>query len=137
MTIDRIGLNKGRADGSAPHTAQIVVHSGIVYFTATPDKPYNPELTIREQTREVLSRIDRRLARAGSDKSRILTIDVTLCDPDDVLGMNEVWNGWVDPDHPPARICTIAQFTKPHIRVEMTIRAAIRHNGETLRRGSP
>lgn len=137
MSIHRIGLNKGRADGSAPHTAQIVVHSGLVYFTATPDKPYKPELTIREQTHQVLERIDRRLARAGSDKSRVLTVDVTLCDPDDAAGMNEVWNGWVDPDRPPARICTIARFTKPHIRVEMTIRAAVDTDGETGRHDAP
>lgn len=124
MSIRRIGINPGKDDGTAPHTAQIVVHEDRVYFTATPDKPYSPDLDIAAQTQQVLDRIDRRLARAGTDKTQILTIAITLFDAGDAPGLNRVWNGWVDRQNPPARICTVGAFTKPHIRVEMTICAA-------------
>ena len=125
MTIQRIGINQGKEDGSAPHTAQIVVDRDRIYFTATPDKPYSPNLDIGEQTQQALDRIDRRLARAGSDKSRLLTVAITISDPAGAQGMNAIWNRWVSRDHPPARICTIGRFTKPHIRVEMTVCASI------------
>ena len=125
MKVHRVGLNPGHPDGPVPHTGQIVVHNGVAYFTATPDKPYKKDIGIGGQMRELLDRVDRRLARVGSNKSQILSIDVTLTEVGNVSGMNEIWNTWVDRANPPARICTIAGFTKPDILVEVTVRAAV------------
>mgnify|MGYP001330496886 CR=1 FL=1 len=125
MLVHRVGINPGNSVGPVPHTGQIAVHNGVAYFTATPDKPYRPEIGIRGQMQELLERIDHRLARVGSDKTMILSIDVTLANVEDVSVMNEVWNAWVDRAGPPARICTIGQFTKPDILVEVTVRAAV------------
>lgn len=124
MDITRIGRNTGKLDGEAPHTGQIVLYGGVVYFTATPDKPYDKRLTVAEQTRQVLTRIDRRLARAGTDKSRLLTVGVLLTDPRHVREMNAVWNDWVDQENPPARVCHTAQLANPDVKVEMTVAAA-------------
>lgn len=125
MKIHRVGLNPGNDEGPVPHTGQIAVYNGVAHFTATPDKPYKRDIGIRGQMKELLDRVDARLARVGSDKAMILSIDVTLANVEDVQEMNAVWNEWVDRNDPPARICTIAQFTKPDILVEVTVRAAV------------
>ena len=125
MVVHRVGINPGNQKGPVPHTGQIAVYNGMAFFTATPDKPYKPDIGIRGQMRELLDRVDRRLARVGSDKTMILSIDVTLAVAKDVQVMNAVWNQWVDRNDPPARICTIGQFTNPDILVEVTVRAAV------------
>ena len=56
---------------TGPRTNRVVVHNGTVYlagFTAD-----DPKLPIQSQTRQVLDKIDRHLAMAGSDKTRLLT----------------------------------------------------------------
>ena len=47
---------------------------------------------IAGQTREVLASIDRLLAQAGSDKSRLLMVTIYLTDMRDYPAMNEVWD---------------------------------------------
>lgn len=124
MNITRIGRNIGKPGGDAPHTGQIVRYGGFVCFTATPDKPYDKSLSVEDQTRQVLARIDRRLARAGTDKSRLLTVAVLVADPRFVGKMNAVWNEWIDQENLPARVCHTAQLANPDVKVEMTVTAA-------------
>ena len=62
-----------RIPGSMPTRAKTVVHNGLVYTVTTAP---NKSAPLYEQTREALAIIDRNLAEAGSDKSRILTATV-------------------------------------------------------------
>lgn len=43
----------------------------------------------------MLAQIDKLLAEAGSDKSRILMAQIYITDLANFPGMNEVWDAWV------------------------------------------
>jgi enamine deaminase RidA (YjgF/YER057c/UK114 family) len=76
------------------------------------------------QTRQVLAAIDALLARAGSDKSRIVMAQIYLADIADFSGMNAVWDGWVVPGHTPPRATVQAKLAKPEWKVEIVVMAA-------------
>jgi enamine deaminase RidA (YjgF/YER057c/UK114 family) len=50
---------------------------------------------IAGQTRQVLAAVDALLARAGTDKSKILMCQIFLADLADFAAMNAVWEAWV------------------------------------------
>ena len=124
MDIQRIGRNPA-TDAARARASQISVHNGVVYFAATPDRPFDPGASIGEQTRQMLARVDERLALAGSDKSRILMAHVMIYDMRHFAGMNEVWDAWVDQASPPARACGAADLGSPDMKVEIIITAAV------------
>jgi enamine deaminase RidA (YjgF/YER057c/UK114 family) len=76
------------------------------------------------QTRQVLAAIDALLARAGSDKSKIVMCQIYLADIADFAGMNAVWDQWVVPGHTPPRATVQAKLAKPQWRVEIVVVAA-------------
>jgi len=73
------------------------------------------------QTRQVLAEIDRVLALAGSDKSKI--VQATIWVPDIRLrdGMNEAWNAWTGGQNLPARACIEAKLADPKLLVEIGV----------------
>ena len=81
---------------------------------------------IEQQTEEVLARIDAMLARAGSDKSQLLTVTVYLSDFCHYAGLNAVWDGWVDRQNPPARDCFKVELANPGWKVEIAATAVRR-----------
>jgi enamine deaminase RidA (YjgF/YER057c/UK114 family) len=124
MDIQRIGRNPA-TDPARTRASQISVHNGVVYFAATPDRPFDPGASIGEQTRQMLARVDERLALAGSNKTRILMAHVMISDMRHFAGMNEVWDAWVDQDSPPARACGAADLGSPDMKVEIIITATV------------
>ena len=124
MDIKRIGRNPA-TDAARSRGSQITVHNGTVYFAATPDRPFDPGASITVQTRQMLKRVDERLALAGSDKSRILAAHVMISDMRYFADMNAVWDDWVDQDSPPVRACGAADLGSPDMKVEVIITAAV------------
>jgi enamine deaminase RidA (YjgF/YER057c/UK114 family) len=114
MTIRRI-------DAGA-RMSQAVVHNNTVYLAG---QVGNPGESVSEQTETVLGHIDRLLAEAGSDKSRILQAIIWLDDMKDFGAMNEVWDAWVSPGNTPARACGDAKLATPDYLVEIIIVAAV------------
>ncbi|HSR56362.1 MAG TPA: RidA family protein [Alphaproteobacteria bacterium] len=80
-------------------------------------------LPMKEQTEQVLGKIDKDLAAAGTDKSHILSATVYLADIDRKEEMNEAWMAWMDPDNMPCRTAVGAALT-PGTLVEITVCAA-------------
>jgi enamine deaminase RidA (YjgF/YER057c/UK114 family) len=80
---------------------------------------------IRGQTRQVLAVVDALLARAGSDKSKIVMAQIYLADMADFPGMNAVWDAWVIPGHTPPRATVQAALAKPQWKVEIVVTAAL------------
>jgi enamine deaminase RidA (YjgF/YER057c/UK114 family) len=77
------------------------------------------------QTRQVLGKIDKFLAAAGTDKTRLLSAQVWLRDiRRDFAGMNEVWDDWVASDAAPARATAQCEMASPEILVEIIVIAA-------------
>lgn len=123
MSVVRIGRNPANPEDPGPKTAQVVVANGFLFTTCTPDKPYDPALSARRQAEQALARLDQRLALAGSDRTKIVQVQVVLADIRYFDEVNAAWNAWVDPDHLPARVCHAADLGRPDIKVELVVTA--------------
>jgi enamine deaminase RidA (YjgF/YER057c/UK114 family) len=99
------------------------IHNGTVYLAGqvADDATQN----IGGQTRQVLAAVDKLLAEAGTDKSRILMAQIYLADMADFAGMNTVWDAWVSADGRPARATVEAQLARPGWRIEVVVTAAV------------
>ena len=73
----------------------------------------------------MLAAIDALLARAGSDKSKILRAQIFLADLADFAAMNTVWEAWVVPGHTPPRATVQATLAKPQWKIEVVVTAAV------------
>jgi enamine deaminase RidA (YjgF/YER057c/UK114 family) len=71
---------------------------------------------VAEQTAEILSIIDGYLAKAGTDKTKLLRATV-----DD---MNKVWDAWVPAGCAPTRACIEALLQGPEKKLEFQVTAA-------------
>lgn len=108
---------------AGPRMAEMTVHNGVCYLAG--QVAVGGATDIASQTREVLAAIDALLARAGSDKTRLLRAEIFLADMADFPGMNAVWEGWVVPGQTPARATVQAQLAKPEWKVEIVVTAAV------------
>jgi len=122
MTIVRIGRNPGSEGRS--RSSQIVCQDGRARIVATAAKPYDPAASAEEQTQQALALVDERLGLAGSDKSRVLVVQVLVSDMRHFAGMNAAWDAWVDQEHPPCRFCCEARLGHPDLKVELIVEAA-------------
>ena len=113
-SIRRLQPSKRYSEGS--------VHRGVVYLAG--QVADDAKADIRGQTTQVLASVDKLLAEAGSDKSRILMAQVFLADIADFAGMNAVWDAWVSADSPPARATVESQLARPGWRIEVVVTAA-------------
>ncbi|QQP99410.1 RidA family protein [Lysobacter enzymogenes] len=103
--------------------SEMAIHNGVAYLAG--QVPDSEDLDIAGQTRETLASIDALLARAGSDKTRILMAQIFLADIADFDGMNAVWDAWVEPGHTPPRATVQAPLANPKYRVEIVVTAAV------------
>lgn len=115
MTITR--LDPG------PRMSQAVKHGNVVYLAGQVAK--DRDGTIEKQTREVLEVIDALLAKAGTSKSKVLSVQVLLASIGDFAAMNSVYDTWIDPANPPARACFEARLAAPALKVEIVVVAAL------------
>jgi enamine deaminase RidA (YjgF/YER057c/UK114 family) len=87
--------------------------------------PEDAAADMATQTRQVLAAVDALLARAGSDKSRILRAQIYLADLADFAVMNEVWDRWVVAGHAPPRATVQAALAVPGWKIEVVVTAAV------------
>ena len=106
----------------AKRYSEASVHNGTVYLTGQVADDATQD--IGGQTAQVLAAIDRLLADAGSDKTKILMAQIFLADMADYAGMN-AWDAWVAPGALPSRATVQARLAQPEWRVEVVITAAI------------
>lgn len=102
--------------------SEMAIHNNTVYLAG--QVADDPSQDIGGQTRQVLAAIDRLLAEAGTDKTRILSTTIYIADMADFPAMNAVWDGWVVAGATPPRATVEAKLAKPAYRVEMQIVAA-------------
>lgn len=108
-----------------PRMSQAVVHGDTVYLAGQValDKPGG---SVTEQTANILERIDGLLAKAGTDKSKLLTATIWLCSMDDFAEMNAVWDAWVAEGDTPCRACVESpRLATPDYTVEIQVAAAL------------
>jgi len=99
-----------------------VTHNGTVYLTGQVAKPGQ---SAADQMREVLSKIDTLLAEAGTDKTRILHIQMWLDDVRDFDEVNKVYDAWMPMEHAPARSSGQGRMAQPGMLVELIVTAAV------------
>jgi enamine deaminase RidA (YjgF/YER057c/UK114 family) len=80
---------------------------------------------MRGQTEQILQGIDQLLAKAGTDKSHILSATIWITDMAEFQEMNTAWDAWVIPGRMPARACVTGNLAKPEWKVEVMLIAAI------------
>lgn len=108
---------------TGPRMSQVVKHAGTVYLAGQVALEAKGA-PVAEQTRDILGRIDQRLAEAGTDKSKLLSATIWIADMSKFAEMNSVWDAWVDPQNAPARACVEAKLAAPEFTVEIAVIAA-------------
>ncbi len=114
MAIQRFNTGK--------RLSEIVIHGNTIYLAG--EVPDDGSKDVTGQTEEVLAKIDKLLAMAGSDKTKLLSAQIFLPDMKDFAGMNVAWEKWVAPGHTPARATIEAKLANPAYKVEIMCVAA-------------
>lgn len=102
--------------------SEMTVFNGLAFLAGQVAADDRADIT--GQTQQVLAQVDALLARAGSDKSRILRVEIVLPDLQDFAAMNAVWEAWLPPGCAPARATVSAALARPGWKVEMIVTAA-------------
>lgn len=102
--------------------SEMAIHNGVAYLAG--QVPEDGTQDMRGQTHQVLAAIDALLARAGSDKARILMAQIFISDLADFAAMNEVWDAWVAPGDAPPRATVQARLAKPEWKIEIVVTAS-------------
>lgn len=113
--IKRIGIDA--------RMSEAVCYNGIVWLAGQVGKPGG---SVAQQTADCLAEVDRILAEAGTDKTRILSAQIWLADISTFAEMNGVWDKWVAPGNTPARATGEAKLATPDYLVEVIVTAALR-----------
>ncbi|MFT8958113.1 MAG: RidA family protein [Gluconobacter oxydans] len=104
--------------------AGVVVHNGLAYLAG--QVADDASLDTEGQTVDILRQIDALLASLGTDKSRVLSVQIFLTDIGEIGAMNRAWDAWLDAANKPARATVEAKLAVPEWRVEMTAIAALK-----------
>ncbi|HEX4856296.1 MAG TPA: RidA family protein [Limnobacter sp.] len=118
--IDRQGTTKRYSDSTC--------YGGVVHLVEVPAIEGG---TIESQAASLFECLDRAMASAGTDKSRLLMVQVYLVDLEgDYEGFNSVWEEWLPPGCAPARACVeVSRLARKGWKVELVVTAARRENG--------
>ena len=115
MSIQRLHIGK--------RLSEAAIHQGVVYLAGQVAE--DSSLDMAGQTRQVLASIDRLLAEAGSDKSRLLQVTIFVSDMGEFAAMNAEWDKWVVAGQTPPRATVEARMASPAYRVEIKVIAAV------------
>src|ERR1700687_3506373 len=108
---------------TAPRMSKVVLHGDTVYLAGIlADNPKGK--SVAEQTKSILSQIDGFLAKAGTDKSKLLSANIWITDMANFAEMNAVWDAWVSPGNTPARATVEAKLASSDYKVEIMVVAA-------------
>ena len=115
MTIERLH--------TGPRMSQAVVHGPTIYLAGQVADQAKGK-SVAEQTKDILAAIERLLAEAGSDKTKLLSATIYLADMATFGEMNAVWEGWVPTGSAPARATIEAKLAAPVYSIEIACIAA-------------
>ena len=114
MSIERFGVG--------PRMSEAVAFGNLVFLSGEVAEDRSQD--VAGQTRQILASIDETLAKAGTDKTKILKANIWLADIKDFNAMNGVWDAWVPQGNTPARATVEAKLAAPDILVEIMVVAA-------------
>lgn len=114
MSIQRIN--------SGPRLSEAVIHDGKVYLCGFVAES---GVTVAEQTADILAQIDETLKQAGTDKTKLLKVNIWLTDITTIAEMNSVWDKWAVSGKTPARATVEAKLADPSWKIEVMVEAAV------------
>jgi enamine deaminase RidA (YjgF/YER057c/UK114 family) len=104
--------------------SRVVIYNGMVFIGGQTADDRGQD--IQGQTEQTLAKIDKYLADAGTDKSRLLTAQIWLKNiVRDFVPMNEVWNAWTAPGAAPTRATAQCEMGAPDVLIEIIVTAAV------------
>ena len=113
-------MNITRFDPGA-RMSQAVVYNGFVFLAGQVGEGAD----VTAQTKDILASVDSLLARAGSDKTKLLSATIWLTDMSTFGEMNAVWEAWLPAGQGPARATVESKLAAPQYKVEIGIIAAV------------
>jgi len=114
--ITRIATDRRRS--------RAVVYNGMVFIGGQTADDRSQD--IRGQTVQALAKIEKFLADAGSNKSRLLSAQIWIRDlARDFAAMNEIWDAWTAPGAAPTRATAQCEMGAPDVLVEIIVTAAV------------
>jgi len=111
-----------RIDPSS-YLSRAVLHGNTVYLAGLTADDLSQD--VAGQTQQILTKIDRYLNEAGTDKSRLLSAQIWLRDIATFEEMNRVWKSWIDGGNPPARATVEARLAGDRYLIEIMATAAL------------
>lgn len=115
MSIKRVNVEKRLSD--------MAVYNGVAYLAG--QVPDDATLDMEGQTAQVLATIDRLLAEAGTDKSKILMAQIYVANMKEFDAMNRAWDAWVADGNAPPRATVETRLANPDYKVEIVVTAAV------------
>ena len=103
--------------------SEMAVHNGLCWLAGQVAADGSQD--VAGQTRQVLAAVDALLARAGTDKTRIVMCQIYLADIADFPAMNAVWDAWVPTGQTPPRATVQARLARPEWKIEVVVTAAL------------
>lgn len=113
-TITRVGTTQRWSD--------VVIHNGTLYVV---EVPVSEEADIHQQTREVLTSLQRLLEANGSGVDKILMANIYLKDIADIAAFNEQWDTWIPTGTAPVRACVQTRLAHEGYKIEIQLTAAV------------
>ena len=107
----------------AKRLSDMAVYNGVAYLAG--QVPDDSTLDITGHTEQVLATIDRLLAEAGTDKTKILMAQIYVANMKEFDGMNKAWDAWVADGNSPPRATVEARLANPDFKVEIVVTAAV------------
>ena len=108
---------------SGQRMSQAVAYGGMVHIAG--QVADDRKAGIEGQTKDVLAKIEALLTEAGTNKSKLVAVNIFPPQISDFDAMNRVYDAWVDPERLPARACVEARLADPDLRIEITAVAAV------------
>lgn len=106
---------------TGPRMSQAAIYNNTIYLAGQVGTPGD---SVADQTKSCLEKVDALLARAGSDKTRIVQTTIWMADMAQFNEMNAVWDAWVPEGRAPARATGEAKLATPQHLVEVIVVAA-------------
>ncbi len=115
-------MNIQRIQPNARMSAAVVCNGFVFVSGQVAD---DTSANVAGQTKQILDKIDRILAEAGTSKERILSANIWIAEAATFNEMNSVWDAWVPAGHTPARACVESKLAFPQYTVEIGVIAAV------------
>ncbi len=112
--IKRYGVGARMSEG--------VSYNGIIWLAG---QVGNPGDSVEDQTRTCLAEVDRILAEAGTDKTKLLTAMIYVSDFSAKAEMNKAWTAWIAGHDLPTRATIGVDTLGEGCLVEIVISAAV------------